>query len=157
MPHSSHNKKIQKKENENQGDLNHGERNVKYVSVWDTGLYRGLREWFVPGVLSARLAPAPPPSLLSPVGGALVLQQQHHQAFLQAEQLAAVRLPQRGGQPAAQRPQAGPPAAAAAGDVEQRVEQLQPQVAVGVPGETVRAFNGRFHTKGTYSTLCLFS
>ena len=81
--------------------------------------------------------------LSSPPGGAHVLQQQHQQAVLQAEHLAAVRLPKRDRQPAAQRAQVGQ--SAAGRDVEQRVEQLQPQLAVGVPVETSRAFSPRFY------------
>lgn len=63
----------------------------------------------------------------------MVLQQLDHQAALQRRQLAAVVLLQDGGEPAAEAPQARQRAAVR--HVEQRVEELQPQVGVGVPEE----------------------
>lgn len=61
------------------------------------------------------------------------LQQLDHQAALQRGQLAAVVLPQDGAQTAAEALQARQRAAVR--HVEQRVEELQPQVGVGVPDE----------------------
>ena len=62
-----------------------------------------------------------------------ILQQQNHQAALERSQFAAVVLQQDGRQFAAEARQAG--RRGAVGHVEQRVEELLPQLAVGMSAE----------------------